>query len=135
MVVSINPKKVKVLLVDDHELTLLSLQLALSNYSEMEVTGLASNGLEAVEKARSLHPDVVLLDLQMPVMDGFSASTQIKQLCPDTKILAYSSLKDQRAAIAHQMQSFDGFCGKDVSTFDLFCLIKQLGNQAEVHSN
>ncbi len=122
-------KRVRVLLVDDHELTRLSLRLALS--SHVEVTGSACNGKEALEMVRVQNPDVVVLDLQMPMMDGFSASSQIKNLCPAVKILAYSSLNDQKTEGVEQVSTFDAFCNKDTSTIDLVNLIQALGKPTD----
>ncbi|HBL10069.1 MAG TPA: two-component system response regulator, partial [Cyanobacteria bacterium UBA11162] len=61
---------VRVLVVDDHELTRFCLKLALSTQKNIELVGMASNGQEAIEMVERYYPDVVILDLQMPVMDG-----------------------------------------------------------------
>ncbi|MEB3337583.1 MAG: response regulator transcription factor [Leptolyngbyaceae bacterium] len=120
----------RVLVVDDHELTRLSLQLALQNQSDIELIGLASNGQEAVDLAKHQQPDVIVLDLQMPVLDGLSASTQLKSIAPATRIIAYSSLEDPQTEVMIQTAKIDAFCRKEATTQELVRLINQLGQQA-----
>lgn len=119
--------KVRVLVVDDHELTRFSLSLALRNQVELELVGLASNGQEAIEMTEIHHPDVVVIDLQMPIMDGLSASSHIKIAFPNTKIIAYSSLEDPQTEVMIQTAKIDAFCKKDTDTNDLIALVKELG--------
>jgi DNA-binding NarL/FixJ family response regulator len=123
------PSTLRVLVVDDHELTRLTLKLAFSCQENIQVVGLASNGKEAIEMVKSCQPDVIILDLQMPVMDGWSASDQIKALSPKTQILGYSSVDDAHIQQTKAMSTFDGVCKKDVPTTELISLVRQLGNR------
>lgn len=123
----------RVLIVDDHELTRFSLKLALQRQKNIELVGLASNGQEALEMVREYHPDVVILDLQMPVLDGLSASSHIKTLSPHSQILAYSSLDDPQTEVMVQTAKIDAFCKKDTTTAELIDLVMQLGQQALAH--
>ncbi|QZZ21596.1 response regulator transcription factor [Leptothermofonsia sichuanensis E412] len=122
--------KVRVLVVDDHELTRFSLSLALRSQRDIELVGLASNGMEAIALAKQHHPDVIILDLQMPVLDGLTASTQIKTTHPEIQILAYSSLDDPQTEVMVQTANVDAFCTKDTATHDLISLVRQLSHQA-----
>jgi len=121
----------RVLVVDDHELTRLSLKVALQNQANIELVGLASNGQEAVELVKHHHPDVIIIDLQMPVLDGLSASTQIKSFAPNIRIIAYSSVDDPQTEVMIQTANIDAFCKKDVATNELVALVKQLGQAAK----
>lgn len=120
----------RVLVVDDHELTRLTLKLAFSCQENIQVVGLASNGQEAIEMVKCCHPDVIVLDLQMPVMDGWSASSHIKAISPNTQILGYSSVEDTHIQETKAMPSFDNVCKKDVPTTELIALVRQLGQRA-----
>ncbi len=125
---------VRILVVDDHELTRLTLQLAFSCQESIQVIGLASNGQEAVEMVKRHQPDVIILDLQMPVMDGWSASGHIKAISPETQIIAYSSVEDAKLLEKKAMSNLDAFCKKDVPTTELIDLVKQLGQRVSDRS-
>lgn len=126
---SCEPSILRVLVVDDHELTRFSLKLALSCQENIELVGLASNGQEALEMVKQHHPNVIILDLQMPIMDGWSASSQIKDIDPNTQIIAYSSLEDPKLQEVEQTDSLDAFCKKDTATTELIRLVRELGQR------
>jgi DNA-binding NarL/FixJ family response regulator len=107
-----------ILLVDDNELIRHSLRVCIEENSDWEVCGEAENGQVAVEKVRALHPDVVILDLQMPVMDGLEAARQISHLAPTTAMVMLTAYdreplsRDARAAgITQVFSKFDGVAG------------------------
>jgi DNA-binding NarL/FixJ family response regulator len=118
----------RVLVVDDHELTRITLKMVLSSQKNMTVVGLATNGKEAVEMVQRHQPDVIVLDLQMPVMDGWTASDQIKAIAPNTQIIAYSSVEEAKTKEPKSIVSWDAFCKKEVPTIELVALVRQLGN-------
>jgi two-component system response regulator NreC len=82
----------KVLIVDDMAHVRQNLRtvlpLAVAGKVEIEVVGEAANGQEAVLKAEALHPDVVLMDLEMPIEDGYSATRRVKLICPSVRVVA-----------------------------------------------
>lgn len=127
--VSLQSSTLRVLIVDDHELTRLSLKLALQSQANIELVGLASNGLEAVKVARASQPDVVILDLEMPVMDGAVASQRLKQIDPQVKIIGYSSLQDSHLERLIEAAQLDAFCDKSTGTRELVNLAWQLKTQ------
>jgi len=129
LMLSYQPSTLRVLVVDDHELTRFSLKLALSSHENIELVGLASNGQEAIEMVERHHPDVIILDLQMPIMDGWSASAYIKDIEPKTQIIAYSSQEDPKLKDITKTESLDAFCQKDTATPELIKLVKELGQR------
>ena len=80
----------RLLIVDDHEVVRIGLRSLLSQRAEWVICGEARNGAEAVEMAAELKPDVVILDLTMPVMNGFEAASRIRKIAPATKIVVFS---------------------------------------------
>jgi DNA-binding NarL/FixJ family response regulator len=127
LMLSCESSTLRILVVDDHDLTRMSLQIAFSCEENIQVVGLAKNGQEAVEMVKNRQPDVIILDLQMPVMDGWSAANIIKDISPDTQIIAYSSVEDNSG---DGMANMDAFCKKDVSTNELIGLARRLGERA-----
>jgi len=87
-------KKMRVLIADDIQETRRSTRLMLAMISDVEVVAIASNGLQAVNMAREHRPDIVVLDINMPEMDGLSAFKQITQIHPDTGCIIISAEKE-----------------------------------------
>jgi DNA-binding NarL/FixJ family response regulator len=88
-------ERVKVLIVDDHAIVREGLKAVLQIDPRLHVVGEASNGKQAIQMARALKPDVVLMDLIMPVMDGIEATRQIAAQCPMSKLLVLSSYPEK----------------------------------------
>src|ERR671938_18216 len=80
----------RLLIVDDHELVRASLRLLLSGEPALAIIGEATNGQEALEHCRNLQPDLVLMNLRMPIMDGLTATRLIRQAWPGTQVLLQS---------------------------------------------
>jgi two-component system, NarL family, response regulator LiaR len=93
---NINPAKIiKILIADDHPLFRQALKNLIENQTDMKVTGQAGDGGEALKLAEELRPDVIIMDIGMPVMDGLEATRQIKLLYPDIAILVLTVHTDQ----------------------------------------
>jgi NarL family two-component system response regulator LiaR len=90
------PQTIQVLLVDDHNVVRSGLATFLRAYDDLELVGEAKNGLEAVALCREKQPDVVLMDLMMPEMDGIAATRAILAGCPQTKVIAMTSFEDEQ---------------------------------------
>lgn len=116
----------KVLVVDDHELTRCTLKLALSRQSSIELVGVAGNGKEAIAQVKRHKPDLVVLDLHMPVMDGWTASKQIKDEFPDIKIVAYSAADGGKSRAIANGAVIDAFCDKGACTQSLLETIRSI---------
>ena len=86
--------KIRLLLADDHVVVRSGLRMLLQAREDIEIVGEAENGREAIEKVRTLHPDVVLLDVQMPDMNGIDATRRIKAVAPETAVLALTMHED-----------------------------------------
>ena len=89
-----NDKSIRVLIADDHPLVRDGLRTLLSTQPDLELVGEAENGVRAVELARELQPDIILLDLVMPQMDGLEALTRIRADNPHARILVVTSFAD-----------------------------------------
>lgn len=124
---------IRVLVVDDHELTRFSLKILLSKQKGIQLMALASNGQEALTFCQQQHPDVVLLDLQMPVMNGFVTAEHIKAIDTKIRIIAYSSyIESNHPQTYPEYSQIDIFCPKEIDTSDLLELIYQSSNTANV---
>jgi len=86
---------IRVMLVDDHNVVRSGLATFLRAYDDLELVGEAKNGLEALDLCRAKKPDVILMDLMMPEMDGIAATRLILQECPDMKIVAMTSFEEE----------------------------------------
>lgn len=87
-------RDIRVMIVDDHQMVREGLKVLLSTCGDIHVVGEAADGLEAVEECRRLGPDVVLMDVMMPVMDGAAATAAITAACPGTRVIALTSFVD-----------------------------------------
>lgn len=119
-------QSIKVLIVDDQHLFAESLKFVLQNDSDgrIDVTGIAENGKEAVALAQELGPDVILMDIRMPVMDGVEATGIIHQCCPDIKILILTTFDDDELAVDALDHGATGYVLKEVDPHDLILSIE-----------
>jgi DNA-binding NarL/FixJ family response regulator len=105
-------QKISVLLVDDHEVVRAGIRALLSAEQDIQVIGEASTGHEGVSLARKMAPDVVVMDISMPELNGLEATRQIKQALPDTKVLVLSSYDDLDCVEAMIEAGIKGFLSK-----------------------
>jgi len=120
-------EKLKIVLADDQDLFAESLRTFLNNYAEdMSVVGIARNGREAVDMAASLRPDVILMDIRMPGMDGVEAVRQIKPQFPDIKIIMLSTYKEDALVRSALLAGACGYLLKDISPTELITAIRAL---------
>lgn len=125
-------KPIKVVIVDDHQVVLDGFIARLHLEPKIEVIGSASNGLEAVEVVKDLQPDVVLMDVSMPIMNGIDATRLIKEETPDIKVLMLT-MHDNREYIMKVMQSGAvGYMLKEISAEKMVQAIKTV-NQGSTY--
>lgn len=104
---------IRVLIVDDHAVVRQGLRIFLDLDSDITIVGEAADGAAAVELARKLRPDVVLMDLLLPVMDGVTAIAQIRQELPDTEVIALTSVLENNAVFRAVQAGAIGYLLKD----------------------
>jgi DNA-binding NarL/FixJ family response regulator len=110
---------IRVLLADDHQLVRSGLAALLTGSDDIEVVGTASNGMEAVELARETSPDVVLMDLVMPGMDGVEATRRLVADQPQVQVVVLTSFSDQERILAALDAGAVGYLLKDVDPAEL----------------
>lgn len=103
----------KILIADDHELMRKGITAIFAARSDFEILQ-ASNGAEAVQKVIDDKPDLVILDVSMPVMDGFSAARQIKQIAPQVLIVILTLQKTEAFATVAEKIGIDGYLTKNI---------------------
>jgi DNA-binding NarL/FixJ family response regulator len=115
---------IRILVADDHSVVRQGLRMFLSLDSELEVVGEAVDGADAVRLARELRPDVVLMDLVMPRMDGIAATTAIRRELPDVEIVALTSVLEDASVVGAIRAGAIGYLLKDTQADDLRRAIK-----------
>ena len=116
--------RIRVMIVDDHTVVRSGLAAFLLTYDELELVGEAGNGEEAVRKCAELAPDVVLMDLMMPGMNGAEATSAIRQKCPDTQVIALTSFKEDELMQKTLQAGAIGYLFKNVSAEELVTAIR-----------
>ncbi|CAM5353785.1 response regulator transcription factor [Streptomyces xanthochromogenes] len=107
-------KVIRVLLVDDHQVVRRGLRTFLEVQDDIEVVGEASDGAEGVARAQELKPDVVLMDVKMPGMDGIEALRKLRELANPAKVLVVTSFTEQRTVVPALRAGASGYVYKDV---------------------
>ena len=115
---------IRILIADDHTVVRQGLRMYLALDAELEIVGEASDGAEALRKARELAPDVVLMDLLMPVMDGIAATAAIRGELPDTEVLALTSVLEDASVVGAIKAGAIGYLLKDTEGDELRRAIK-----------
>jgi len=123
-VIAMTKKKTTVLVCDDHAVFREGVKQILSSQPDIDVVGEAGNGLEAVQLARRLRPEVVLMDIAMPLLRGFDATERIKRYCPETKVLIFSIYEDDDMVGRCLAAGASGYVLKDTPPLQLIYAIQ-----------
>ena len=118
------PDKIRVMLVDDHAVVRSGLSAFLSVNPDLELVGEAENGQQAVTRAGLLQPDVILMDIMMPVMDGIAATQAIKQQYPKIQIVALTSFQEDELVQNALKAGAVGYLMKNVTARELAAAIR-----------
>lgn len=118
--------KIRALIVDDYPVVLSGLVAMLKNHEDIEVVGAATNGRKAVDLALALRPNVVLMNVSMPEMDGIEATHLIKKNAPDVNILIFSGLSGQEQVTSAINAGAIGYILKDASEPELLQALRQV---------
>jgi len=116
--------KTKILIVDDHRVVIEGVKSALQEHPEFEVVGEAVDGLQAVESARSLGPEIVIMDISMPNLSGIEATKQIKEFDPEIRIVIYTMYSDKEFVIDLFKAGISAYVLKDDPLSDLILALK-----------
>ena len=125
-------RAIRVLLVDDHAMVRRGMRDFLGLHDDIEVVGEARDGAEAVEQAQVLEPDIVVMDLMMPGLDGIEATSMIKKARPDIEIVALTSFIEEARVVAAIEAGASGFLLKDAEADELAAAIRAAA-AGEVH--
>ncbi|AGM09598.1 response regulator transcription factor [Amycolatopsis keratiniphila] len=115
---------VKVLICDDQELVRVGMGMIVTSQDDLTVAGEATNGAEAVEAAEKLRPDLVLMDVRMPVLDGVAATERICRSLPDTRVLMITTFDLDEYAYAALRAGASGFLVKDAPADEILVAIR-----------
>lgn len=128
--------KIKVMIADDHALVREGIMAFLRMHDEIEIAGEASNGIEAIQKARELRPDIILMDISMPELGGIEATLEIKKTMPEIKILILTQYDDKAYVSRLLKAGVSGYILKHAVGTDLIAAIKAVAQgESYLHSS
>lgn len=118
-------EKIKIIIADDHTIFRQGLRMLLAQEDDMEVVGEAADGIEALELAKKHNPDIILLDIAMPNMDGVQVAGKIKKSLPQIKIIVLTSYSDDQFLYEFLKLGVSGFVLKDSASQELIYSIRK----------
>jgi DNA-binding NarL/FixJ family response regulator len=117
-------KSIRILLVDDQTMFRDGMRVLLSTQSDFQIVGEAADGEQAIHKAAALHPDVVLMDLRMPVLDGAAATRRLRAAQPDVRVIVLTTFDEDAAIFDGLRAGATGYLLKDAPTEKLYEAIR-----------
>ncbi len=115
---------IRVMLVDDHEVVRTGLRSFLELQDELQVVAEAGNGIEAIERALEVRPDVILMDITMPGMDGLEATRRLRSLCPECQVLALTVHADKHYFMEMLAAGASGYLTKQAAPDELIAAVQ-----------
>lgn len=109
-------KKIRVLIVEDHDMARMGLSVILGNDDRIEIAGMSADGQDGVDKALSLLPDIVIMDIGLPTIDGIEATRKIKAVNPDIRVLMYTSREGDDDIFDSFKAGADGYITKGATS-------------------
>src|SRR6184192_665586 len=116
--------KIRILLADDHTILRAGLKMMLNAQPDMEVVGEAHDGHQAISEAQRLHPDIVLMDITMPDMNGIEATRQIKKLLPEIKVLILTMHEHDEYVFQALRAGASGYMLKEAAATELIAALR-----------
>ncbi len=120
--------KIRILLADDHTILRAGLRMMLNAQPDFEVVGEAQDGRQAIQEAQKLQPDVILMDITMPDMNGIEATRQIKKLLPETKVLVLTMHEHDEYVFQALRAGASGYMLKEAADTDLISALRVIQN-------
>jgi DNA-binding NarL/FixJ family response regulator len=121
---------VKILLAEDHELTRQGIAYGLNKHEDIKIVAEASNGQEALELTQKYKPDLILMDIIMPILSGIKATQEIKKLYPDIKVVMLTSNSEKEKVLSAFNSGANAYCMKNIKLDDLITVIQTVINGA-----
>ena len=121
-----NPRAIRVLLVDDHTILRIGLRAFLRYHDDIQVIGEAQDGAEALARVAELRPDIVLMDIAMPGVNGIEATRQIRAQYPETRVLILSQYEDPQYVLPLLRAGASGYIPKDALGTDLLAALRRV---------
>jgi DNA-binding NarL/FixJ family response regulator len=123
-------KSIRILIVEDQEIARVGLRVTLEQIPGLEVVGEAADGQSAVRQAASLRPQIILMDVGMPIMNGIDATTEIKKDIPEARVIMLTTHDSDQDVFAAMGAGADGYCMKSISKEQLAAAIRTVAEGA-----
>jgi two-component system, NarL family, response regulator LiaR len=121
-----DPERITVMIADDHAMVRLGLRAIVESFADLHLVGEASDGKRAVQLCEQLHPNVILMDVMMPMLNGIEATRQVRTQCPATQVIAITSFEDEQHTRDILQAGAMGFLLKNVSASELAAAIRSV---------